>query len=85
MSRIALGKTVRKGPDGERMGESSGKECLLVHQQQGLLLDVYVDDIKMAGQKNNLQPIWKRWMKQVDLEKLTQFLDQVFLGCTQRE
>ena len=39
----------------------------------------------MVGKKNNLQPMWKRWMKQVDLEKRTQSLDQVFLGCTQRE
>ena len=68
MSRIAVGKPVRKGPDRERMGESSGKECLLVHRQQGLLLLAYVDDIKMARQQNHLQPIWKRWMKQVDLE-----------------
>ena len=39
----------------------------------------------MVGKKNNLQPMWKRWMKQGDLEKRTQSLDQVFLGCTQRE
>ena len=36
-------------------------------------------------EENNLQPTWKRLMKQVDLETRTQSLDQVLLGCTQHE
>ena len=85
MSRIALGKTVRKGLIKNGWGETLAWECLFVHRQQGLLLFVYVDDIRMVEKKNDLQPMWKRLMKQFDVEKRTQFLDQVNLGCTQLE
>ena len=44
-------------------------ECLFVHREKGLFLSVYVDDIKLAGKKQNLDP----------------FLDHVYLGCTQRQ
>ena len=39
----------------------------------------------MGGKKNNLKPMWHKLMKQVDLEEPTPLLDQVYLGCTQRE
>ena len=29
-------------------------ECLFVHREKGLFLSVFVDDIKLAGQKQNL-------------------------------
>ena len=32
-------------------------ECLFVHREKGLFLSVYVDDIKLAGKKQNLDPI----------------------------
>ena len=32
-------------------------ECLFVHREKGLFLSVYVDDIKMAGKKQNLDPM----------------------------
>ena len=35
--------------------------------------------------KKNMAPTWKKLMKRVDLDEPTSFLDQVFLGCTQRE
>ena len=35
-------------------------ECLFVHREKGLFLSVYVDDIKLAGKKQNLDPMWKR-------------------------
>ena len=34
-------------------------ECLLVHREKGLFLSVYVDDMKLAGKKQNLDPMWK--------------------------
>ena len=34
-------------------------ECLFVHREKGLLLSVYVDDMKLAGKKQNLDPMWK--------------------------
>ena len=42
-------------------------ECLFVHREQGLFLSVYVDDIKLAGKKQNINPMWKVLNKEVDL------------------
>ena len=44
---------------------------------------MYVDDIKLAGKKQNLDPMWKILNKEVDLGEPTSFLDHVYLGCTQ--
>ena len=56
-----------------------------MHRKQGLFLSVYVDDTTFAGKKQNLDPVWKKWMKHVDLGEPTSFLDHVCLGCTQCE
>ena len=45
---------------------------------------MYVDDIKLAGKKQNLDPMWKVLNKEVDLGEPTSFLDHVYLECTQR-
>ena len=63
----------------------SNWECLFVLREKGLFLSVYVDDIKLAGKKQNLDPMWKVLNKEVDLGEPTSFLDHVFLGCTQRQ
>ena len=60
-------------------------ECLFVHRKQKFFLSVFVDDIKMAGKKQNLAPMWKKLMKNIDIEEPTSFLAHVSLGCTQRE
>ena len=60
-------------------------ECLFVHREKGLFLSVYVDDIKLAGKKQNLDPMWKVLNKEVDLGEPTSFLDHEYLGCTQRQ
>ena len=60
-------------------------ECLLVHREKGLFLSVYVDDIKLAGKKQNINPMWKVLNKEVDLGEPTSFLDHVYLGCKQRQ
>ena len=39
----------------------------------------------MAGKKQSLAPMWKKLMKNVDIDEPTSFLDHVYLGCTQRE
>ena len=52
---------------------------------KGLFLSVYVDDIKLAGKKHNIEPMWKVLNKEVDLGEPTSFLDHVYLGCTQRQ
>ena len=53
--------------------------------KKGLFLSVYVDDIKLAGKKHNINPMWKVLNKEVDLGEPTSFLDHVYLGCTQRQ
>ena len=52
-------------------------ECLFVQRKQKLFLPVYVDDIKMAGKNQNLAPLWKKLMKNVNFEESTSFLDHV--------
>ena len=50
-----------------------------------LFLPVYVDDRKLAGKKQNIDPMWKVLSKEgFDLGEPTSFLDHVYLGCTQR-
>ena len=44
-----------------------------------------MDDIKLAGKKQNLDPMWQLLNKEVDLGEPTSFLDHVYLGCTQRQ
>ena len=39
----------------------------------------------MAGKKQNLDPMLKIFVKEVDLGEPTSSLDQVYLRCTQRE
>ena len=46
---------------------------------------MYVDDIKLAGKKQNIDPMWKLLNKEVDLGEPSSFLDHVYLGCTQRQ
>ena len=53
--------------------------------KKGLFLSVYVDDIKLDGKNQNLDPMWKLLNKEVDLGEPTSFLDHVYLGCTQRQ
>ena len=60
-------------------------ECLFVNRARGLFLSVFVDDIKLAGKTENIEPTWKILMKDVDLGEPTSFLDHEDLGCTQRE
>ena len=43
------------------------------------------DEIKLAGKKQNIDPMWKVLNKEVDWEVPTSFFDHVYLGCTQRE
>ena len=50
-----------------------------------LFLSVYVDDIKLAGKKQNIDPMWKVLNDEVDLGEPTSFLDHAYLVCTQRQ
>ena len=46
---------------------------------------MYVDDMELAGKKQNIDPMWKVLNKEVDLGEPTCFLDHENLGCTQRQ
>ena len=46
---------------------------------------MYVEDTKLAGKKQNLDPMWNLLNKEVDLGEPTSFFDHVYLGCTQRQ
>ena len=46
---------------------------------------MYVDDIELAGKKQNINPMWNILMKDVDLGKPTSFLDHENQGCTRRQ
>ena len=63
----------------------SNRECLFIRRAKGLFLSVYVDDIKLAGKKQNIDPMWKVLNKGVDLGEPTSFFDHENLGCTQRQ
>ena len=63
----------------------SNWECSFVHREKELFLYVYVDDIKLAGKKQNIDTMWKVLNKEVDVGEPTSFLDHVYLGCTQRQ
>ena len=60
-------------------------ECFFGHREKILFLSVYVDDIKLAGKKQNINLMWKVLNKEVDVGEPTSFLDHVYLGCTQRQ
>ena len=61
----------------------SNWDCLFVHREKGLFLSVFVDDIKLAGKKQNINLMWEVLNKEVDLGEQTSFFDHVYLGCTQ--
>ena len=44
-----------------------------------------MDDVKLDGKKQNIDPMWKLLNKEVELGEPTSFLDHENLGCTQRQ
>ena len=38
---------------------------------------MYVEDIKLTGKKQNIDPMWKELLKEVDLGEPTSFLDHI--------
>ena len=78
-----MGETIRRSFVRTWMGKST-KLGMHVRSSKTRVLSVNVDDIKMTGKKQNMA-MWKTLMRSVDIGELTSFLDQVYLGCTQRE
>ena len=46
---------------------------------------MYVDSIKLAGKKQNIDPMWEVLNKENDLGEPTSFLDHENFGCTQKQ
>ena len=65
--------------------EDAQKRLKIPNSEQKFFLSVYMDDIKMVKKKQNLALVWKKLMKDIDIEEPTSFLDHVYFGCTQRE
>ena len=59
------------------MGKSAGLGMLVCSSKQGLFSSVYVDDLKMAGKKQNMALMWKKKMKNVDIDEPTSLTDLV--------
>ena len=84
--RTVMGKVIRERFIGIRLGKSSKLRMLVCKPWKGgLFLSVYVDDIKLAGTTQNIDPMCKVLVNEVDLGEPTSFLDHVCLECTQRE
>ena len=81
-----MGKTVRGNSCGTWMGKSTELRVSVCSSKARIvLIGVCVDDIKMTGKKQNMTSMWKKLMRNVDLDEPTSFLDHVYLGWTRRE
>ena len=69
--RSSIGRTIVrtaiwKSSIWTRLGKVLNWECFLVNRARGLFLSVYVDDIKLAGKTENINPTLNILMKDVD-------------------
>ena len=83
--RTVMGKAIWENPIAARLRKGFQKVNAYSYREKGLFLSVYVDDIILAGKKQNLDPMWELLMEVVDLGEPTSFLDHVYLGCSPRE
>ena len=68
--------------DGRRF--PSGNACSYAVKKGYSYLCMWMTS-KLAGKRQNIDPMWKVLHKEVDLGEPTFFLDNVYLGCTQRQ
>ena len=50
-----------------------------------MFLSVYVDDLKMAGKKANIKPMWDLMQTHMKLEDPKKMEDNQYLGCAQKQ
>ena len=81
---VLLERNLHGQPLAGLLWERQFEEELLKHEKKDFSC-LRVDNIKLAGKKQNISPTWKIPIKDVDLGEPTSFLDHVYLGCTQRE
>ena len=80
-----MGKAILESSNGTRLGKSFKLGMLICQPSKRLFLSVYVNDIKLAGKTENIEPTWHMFMQVADLGESTSFLDHENLGCTQRK
>lgn len=56
-----------------------------MHREQQLFLSVYVDNLKLAGKKENIGPMWEKMGGFLELEPAKKMGVSQYLGCDQRE
>ena len=61
-----------------------GKVCSFIASKDGCYPCTWIA-LKWQERHKHWSRFWKTLMNRVDLEKPTTFLDQVYLGCTQRQ
>ena len=61
IGRTVVGKAIRQNSIGARLGKSSQLVMLIRAPWKGLFLSVYVDDITLAGKKQNVDPMWGKY------------------------
>ena len=62
LAGLAMGKAIREESSGKSMGDGRKfpiENAYSYLRETGLFLSVYVDDIKLAGMKQNINPMWK--------------------------
>ena len=63
-----MGKAIRESSVETRLGKKfQNWECLFVNREKGLFFVCVVDDIKLDGKTQNIDPMWKILLKDVDL------------------
>ena len=83
--RTVVGKAIWENPIEVRLGEGFQLGMLIRTPWKSVVLICVCGWHKLAGQKQNIDPMWKVLNKEVDLGEPTSFLDHIYLGCTQRQ
>ena len=60
MSRISMGKTIRRSSVGTWMGKRTKLGMSVCSSKTKVIFSVHVDDIKMTRNKQNSAPMWKK-------------------------
>ena len=82
--RTVMGMAIWENPIAARLVEGFQLGMLIRTPWQRIIL-ICVDDIKLAGRKHNIDPMWNVLNKEVDLGDSTSFLDHEDLVCTQTQ
>ena len=70
-----MGKAISENPIAARLRE--GFQLKMFSYTVKTFLSVFVDNIKLAGKKQNVNPMWKVLNKEIHLGEPTSFLDHV--------